>query len=525
MRQNLPVTQKEFPFPAGTTLLSVTDTQSRITYANDAFVAVSGFAREQLMGEPHNLVRHPDMPAAAFADMWATIKGGQSWSALVKNRRADGDHYWVRANATPVVRQGQLTGYLSVRTEPTRDEVRAAEALYAAFREGRAGSRRFFKGVIVRTGPLAVLSLFQRLGVAGRIHLATGLLATVSLAAAWLAGVAGTPLAVLAACVLAAAAVADGLLQAQITRPLRSILAQSQAVAAGEIIRAVPMDRVDEIGMLMRTVVQSGLNLRCLVDDVAAQVEGVSVASTQIAQGNGDLSQRTEEQASALQQTAATMDQLGATVKQNADNSLQANQLARGASAVAVNGGAVVGRVVDTMKGISESSRKIAEIISTIDGIAFQTNILALNAAVEAARAGEQGRGFAVVATEVRTLAQRSAEAAKEIKALICASVERVEQGTTLVDEAGRTMTEVVGSIRRVSDIVAEISAASVEQSSGVSQVGEAVSQMDQVTQQNAALVEQTAAAADSLNQQTQALVRAVNVYRQTRGRAPAARA
>lgn len=250
------------------------------------------------------------------------------------------------------------------------------------------------------------------------------------------------------------------------------------------------------------------------VANVRQGAEGVATASAEIAQGNNDLSARTEQQASALEQTAASMEELGSTVKQNADSARQANQLAMNASAVAVQGGDVVAQVVDTMRGINEASRKISDIISVIDGIAFQTNILALNAAVEAARAGEQGRGFAVVASEVRSLAGRSADAAKEIKSLINASVERVDQGTALVDQAGVTMTEVVSSIKRVTDIMSEISAASNEQALGVAQVGEAVSQMDQTTQQNAALVEQMAAAASSLKSQAQELVQTVAVFK-----------
>ena len=257
-------------------------------------------------------------------------------------------------------------------------------------------------------------------------------------------------------------------------------------------------------------------SLTRVVANVRRGSESVSSASTEIASGNHDLSGRTESQASALEQTAATMEELNATVRQNADNAQQANALAQNASNVAAKGGEVVAQVVDTMKGINDSSKKISDIISVIDGIAFQTNILALNAAVEAARAGEQGRGFAVVASEVRSLAGRSAEAAKEIKHLISASVERVEQGTALVDQAGSTMTEVVSSIRRVTDIMAEISSASGEQASGVAEVGAAVTQMDQATQQNAALVEQIAATADSLKSQAQELVHTVAVFKLT---------
>ncbi len=292
-----------------------------------------------------------------------------------------------------------------------------------------------------------------------------------------------------------------------------TLLQAAREMALGNLHRAI-----DVTGSASNSVAASLQAMRSTLAAAMGEIrrasDSVATAATQIAQGNADLSGRTEQQASALQETAASMEELGSTVRQNADNARQANQLAMSASQVAVQGGDVVGRVVDTMKGINDSSRQIADIISVIDGIAFQTNILALNAAVEAARAGEQGRGFAVVAGEVRSLAQRSAEAAREIKGLITASVDRVVQGSELVERAGQTMEEVVASIRRVTDIMGEISAASAQQSAGVAQVGQAVTQMDQATQQNAALVEQSAAAAASLKTQAQSLQSAVLAFR-----------
>ena len=316
-----------------------------------------------------------------------------------------------------------------------------------------------------------------------------------------------------------AAAIAVGLaigiwLISGITRSLAQALKLAQSVAQGDLTQEIRIDSNDEIGELLHALRAMNGKLTTIVRQVRGGTDTIATASAQIAAGNMDLSSRTEQQASSLEETASSMEELASTVKQNADNARQANQLAVAASNVAVQGGEVITQVVDTMASIRDSSRKIVDIIAVIDGIAFQTNILALNAAVEAARAGEQGRGFAVVATEVRSLAQRAGAAAKEIKGLIDASVDTVDTGSRLVGQAGQTMEGIVDSVRRVTDMMAEIMAASQEQSSGIDQINQAVGQMDQVTQQNAALVEQAAAAAQSLQEQAGSLAREVSIFR-----------
>lgn len=513
MRTNLPVSQHEYQFPSSETLLSTTDTASHISYANAAFIRTSGYSVEELIGQPHNMVRHPDMPVEAFADMWRSLKEGQSWRALVKNRRQDGDHYWVCANAAPMRRNGQVTGYLSVRTKPSRAEIDATESLYRRFRERTATGLAFHRGLIVRTGVMSWASALQVLPAAWRVRLPMLAVAASTGAVLSFSGLGGVALAGVGAAVGLSLLLADWFIEVQITSPLKDIQGVAQQVASGEAGKDLSFNRCDEIGMIARAINQSGLNLQSLVADVHEQVSGVQVASQQIAAANNDLSSRTEQTASSLEETAAAMEQQTASVRQNSDTAQQASELAATATQVATKGGAAVASVVSTMALISNSSRKIADIISVIDGIAFQTNILALNAAVEAARAGEQGRGFAVVATEVRNLAGRSAAAAKEIKGLIEDSVSKVDSGTKLVADAGQTMTEVVAQVKRVNDLIVEITAASKEQSVGIAQVGQAVSHLDEMTQQNAAMVEQSSAAAASMAEQAHCLMDAVKVF------------
>jgi methyl-accepting chemotaxis protein len=321
-------------------------------------------------------------------------------------------------------------------------------------------------------------------------------------------------LTVLAVLALAFGAFCAYVLTKGITTPLSRAVDAARRVAAGDLTGDIRVHGSDETGQLLGALKDMNQSLLNIVGEVRNGTHSIAIASSEIAAGNQDLSARTEQQAASLEETASSMEELTSTVKQNADNARQANQLAGAAASVARKGGSVVAEVVGTMESIDASSRKIVDIITVIDGIAFQTNILALNAAVEAARAGEQGRGFAVVASEVRNLAQRSAAAAKEIKGLIGDSVEKVNAGTRLVSDAGNTMEEIVSSVQRVSDIISEITAASAEQSSGIDEVYKAVGQMDQVTQQNAALVEEAAAAAESMQNQASSLAEVVSVFK-----------
>ena len=662
MKINMPVTDVEHGLKDGQTIVSHTDLKGVITYANRDLIEICGFSKEELLGQPHNIMRHPDMPPAAFADLWNTIESGRPWRGIVKNRCKNGDYYWVSAVVTPLKENGKTVGYKSVRTRPTRAQVEEAQKLYKGMSEGKniksskstSKGGSMFKNLSIKSRLIFIIAFLASLLVAigalglsgmsksneglrtvyedrtvalGQVDHIEALLLKNRLAIA-VSQVTPTPefiarqtegiekniaeitkiweaytstyltpeekkladkfaedrkrfvteglrpaIAALHANNLkeverlvvekirplyapvsegidklgelqlaeakkeyeeaqqryastrniSIASIIIGLVLAAwigfvliraIVRPLNEAVRVANAVASGDLTSKIGTTSQDETGKLMQALKDMNDNLVTLVGDVRSSADTITTGAGEISSGNTDLSQRTEEQAASLEETAASMEQLAATVKQNAENARQANQLARGASEIASKGGAVVGQVVGTMSSINESSRKIVDIISVIDGIAFQTNILALNAAVEAARAGEQGRGFAVVAAEVRNLAQRSAAAAKEIKTLIGDSVGKVEDGTKLVDDAGKTMEEIVTAVKRVTDIMSEISAASAEQSTGVDQVNQAVTQMDEVTQQNAALVEEAAAAAESLSEEAQHLSQSVSVFK-----------
>lgn len=518
MRLNLPVTAQEYEFPADTMLVSTTDTKGVITHCNAAFQYVSGFEREELIGQPHNLVRHPDMPPQAFRDMWQTIGRGQTWTALVKNRRKNGDFYWVRANVTPIMEGGKPRGYMSVRTKPNREEVREAEALYAQLRQdaeqGRTGLQ-LQQGRVIHPGLRGVWQRMQQLPATfglGALLLAVMVLAMqpfafgASGAWAW-----GGALGILLVGNVAALA----WFHAHIFGGLRRAELFARDVAACNLAAALDAQEfAPSLQTLARNLQQIQVNLRAVVGDVRTETKDFLGATQELAQAGLALQDRTEMQASSLQETAATMEEIASTVLMSSDAATKVAQESAESAALARRGGGAVQQVGQTMQAIEKFSRQIGEIIVVMEGIAFQTNLLALNAAVEAARAGEHGRGFAVVAGEVRGLAQRSAEAAKDIRALISTSVAQVSGGSQQMAQAERLIADVVASVERLSALVRQISDATQEQSSAIGQINEAVMQLDGVTQQNAAQSEETAATAEELRQHSQMLARSVEVFR-----------
>jgi len=515
MRNNQPVTQQEFEFPSSQMLVSATDLTGRIEYCNPAFIAVSGYTKEELIGQPHNLIRHPDMPREAFADMWATIRDGRPWTALVKNRRKNGDYYWVRASVTPVVEKGAVVGYLSVRVKPAREAVRAAEALYAKIREGNSRSHKLHRGTVVRTGLAGRLQAMMRLPVASRAAFGYAL-APLALLLTGVAAWGGHPPLPFWIAFGVTSLISVGswqLLARHLAEPVREMSGFATRLAAGDLTADLVIARHDDLGEVLQALNQLKANLAAIVYDVRTQISGMLDAAREISSGNVDLARRTELQAASLEETAATMEQLTTTVQANADASVRALDLARDAQAAAAVGGKIAGQVEQTMAGITAASKRIADITGVIDGIAFQTNILALNAAVEAARAGEAGRSFAVVAGEVRMLAQRCAASSKEIKSVVEASATEVAQGTELVARTSSQMRAIDEAVSRVSSIIVEVANASSEQAEGIRQVNQAVSHLDGATQQNAALVEQAASTAQRLAEQADVLDEAVRLF------------
>jgi aerotaxis receptor len=520
MQEDPPVTDDEYVLSEQDVIITCTDTAGRIVYANDAFLRSSGYRREEVMGEPQSIVRHPDMPSEAFRDMWATIEENQPWAGVVKNRRIDGGFYWVVANVTPVFERGQKVGYMSVRTKPSREQIAKAERLYARLHATGRNRLRLAAGEPVRTGMRGLADWLLGLPVLLRLWLIMATLIAVLLLQAFgmnrvlLPGLPALWQTWLLAGVGAGLAMASGIyLSRKILCPLRAINASAIGVLCGHIQQRFPEQGDAQTRTLGRMLNQMNAKLVGILIDAKISIDVIRDAANAFADGNAELANRTDEQASAIEQTTASLGEITETSEQNALGAQRANLSGRETAESAEVAAQEVHRTVGVMAQVRDHSRKISDITSVIDGIAFQTNIIALNASVEAARAGQYGRGFAVVAAEVRSLAQRAASAAKEIKTLIETSLDTVALATQAATRAGETMNAVEQAVTRLTHTVHDIALASQGQSAQIAQINEAVGQVAGLTQRNAILVQRSATASLGLQQQTQLLETALSVF------------
>ncbi|UJP03742.1 MAG: methyl-accepting chemotaxis protein [Nitrosomonas sp.] len=505
MRINEPVTQRDMGMNNDCEIISTTNLKGALTSANEDFIRMSGYTWEELENKNHNIIRHPDVPPEAYAMLWESLKAGNPWMGMVKNRNKNGDHYWVDAFASPLYEEGNIVGYQSVRVKPEKAWVDRAEALYASImakkspddkRRSKLDKVKLTRFPISFTAKMALIVssifafVFSGLAVAEQISLLSAL-------SGFLAG----------------SMVSTAVIY-QMLSVLRSLAEKSEKVANDPLARYVYTGRSDEFGQLEYVQIFLNAKLRTAIGRVKESTTVLEEVADELTSSSVDLSSRTENQASSLEETASSMEEITSTVQQNAGNAKQANILVQEARKQAEKSGSVVSSTMQAMSQINESSKKIADITNVIDEIAFQTNLLALNAAVEAARAGEQGRGFAVVANEVRSLAGRSAESAKQIKELINDSVAKVENGTQLVNQSADSLKMITESVRKISDIVGEISQSSEEQSNGIEQVNQAIMQIDQVTQQNGQLVEKLTSSTSAMSQKVKMLAVLANQFK-----------
>ena len=512
--QSKPQGDLEYVLDDADVIITHTDLQSRITYANDAFVRSSGYSRDECMGRPQNLVRHPDMPKAAFRDLWRTIKAGRSWTGIVKNRRKDGGHYWVRANVSPIEADGRRIGYLSVRVKPSDAEVAAAAQLYRRINAGEANGVSLDGGVVhdrslggrlraLASLPMAVVVPLGLLAIAGLFALvgfqaprdASSLLPRASAAGA----IFSITLALF--------------VRLRLTAPLRAMREVATAIVEGDMRVSFPRVADPDIAALAARLDQMNAKLKGVMTDTRGALQSMLGGVEEIVVENAEMSNRVGESAASLEETAASVEELHSTVKSNADSAARATELVREATGITGRGGEMVAEVAAAMSGIASSAHRIAEIVGVIDGIAFQTNLLALNAAVEAARAGEQGRGFAIVAQEVRNLAQRCATAARDIRSLAAESVTTVNRGQTLVGQAEQTMKDVVRAVESVSSVMQEMSGANREQAEGVGQINTSILQLDETTQRNAHMAQNMARVAEALQDQAGQVMRVLSAF------------
>lgn len=532
MRQNGPVTQSEYLLEDDDVLISKTDTRSIITYANQRFIDVSGYEYEELHGAPHNLVRHPDMPPSVFADMWHDLQAGEFWSGLVKNRRKNGDHYWVRANVVPIRENGELKGFASIRVKPSAEETAHAEAVYRDIREN--GGRYTVKhGRPYRRGALHAVKRIDWRSLSTRSFFASLTIAVLPATLGVAAWNATAPSPSLLDEGLLASGVLGGILlawmnwrgSARMRRSLYQAHDFSLQVAAGNLKANLPAQRHDELGRMLGALAFMRQSLAALIGDLERRIGVVEPAVTNLVRNNAAMASRLEQQASAVQETAASAEQITATVSQSAEHAHQAGEATFGNLTTVDQAAEVMQRLATSMQEITRQADNMASIVGTIDSIAFQTNILALNASVEAARAGEHGRGFAVVAQEVRKLASESAGAAHRVQDLINTARSEIEAGRSHAGEAGDAMTAIKAASHRVNGLMQEISAAAAEQSQGIEQISQAIGEIDQATQTSAGSMQSYQAATASLEAEVSALAHSAGAFsgsdsRRTSGKA-----
>ncbi len=518
MKINLPVTQTEYSLHDGEILVSTTDLTGRITHCNQGFVHASGFDYEELLGQPHDIVRHPDVPPEAFKDLWSTIGHGRPWTGIVKNRRKNGDHYWVQANVTPVMENGKPKAYMSVRLKPSREQIQAAQALYALIEQQRSSGKPSFRlhaGKVRPFGWRDSLAKLNRLSLRWRAGAGLIGLLLLTLSPAWFfadQAVIAVSLMQLVVGVLSTSLFLSWF-GAAVASPLGGAHQLANKLACCNLDGNTEFNSNNPMGSLMRRLWLIELNMRAIVSDVRAEVSGLTQAAQAIVQGSMDLSDRTDSQAQEVEKTSAAVEEISAAIGDTADTAHSLASLSSQASSEASAGAISINQVSDSMQQIETSSKRITEIVGVIEQLAFQTNLLALNAAVEAAHAGDQGRGFAVVAAEVRALAHRSSAAAKQIRDLIQTSSQQVTAGSVTVDAAGDTIRKAVEQVHMVTQQLGEITLATRQESLGVVQISEAMHLLDDVTRQNANLVQQSMLACEALSARADTLSRAVMIF------------
>ncbi|AWL12414.1 Aerotaxis receptor [Saliniradius amylolyticus] len=495
MRKNLPVTRVEHQLGDGEYIVSKTDLTGRITYINRPFKEISGFSDDELMGEQHNIVRHPDMPREAFLDLWRTLKGGEAWQGMVKNRCKNGDYYWVEASANPIWKQGKAVGYMSLRAAPSESQKQAAESLYKAFREGRVKGKTIWKGQVVSTGLLGKLKRLVPGQIRSWLAITSGVSIVLMLCLAIIAyqhsGEVLLP-ALIALMGVTTIGVGYWVVSQKLLAPLKEALLACQTIASGNLERNLDTDRRDEVGKLFHAINTMAANLDSIVTDVRSASEDLASASDNVLTTSDNLSHDASSQAASVEQTSASIEQMTVSIQQNADNARRTDEISRKAAAQAESGGEKVLRTVEAMKAIAEK-------VAMIDEIAYQTNLLALNASIEAGRAGEQGKGFAVVADEVRELAERCRVATTEIGDVAKSSV-------GLAEDAGELFKDMLPTINETSSLVQEIAAACAEQAEGAEQVAKAMEQITQGTQNSATAANELMDTSKNMSVQTSML-------------------